>query len=86
MLPLLNLHPGMGQRVSVGVFLQPPLPILVLWVSGGAGAEALPWAGTSGHQDGGWGSRLRQQEVEDELRYKVEQEELEKALAMSMDF
>ena len=39
MLPLLNLHPGMGQRVSVGVFLQPPLPILVLWVVRRLGQE-----------------------------------------------
>ena len=66
---------------------------IALSLEGGAGGAALPGAGTSGHQDGGWGSRLRQQEVEEEQRYKVEQEkasrleqeELEKALAMSMD-
>merc|ERR1712126_315428 len=54
---------------------------IALSLEGGAGA-VLPGTGGSGRQDGGWGSRLRQQEMEEEQRYKVE---LEKASRLEQE-
>lgn len=66
---------------------------IALSLAGGAGLGVGQPPASGGGQDGGWGARLRQQEVEEERLYKEEQEksakkeqeELEKALAMSME-
>jgi len=66
---------------------------IALSLAGGTGQGVGQSQPSGGGQDGGWGARLRQQEVEEERLYKEEQEksamkeqeELEKALAMSME-
>ena len=65
---------------------------IALSLEGGTGRGVIQAPASAGGQEGGWGARLRQQEMEEEKLYKEEQEkavrqeteELEKALAMSM--